>query len=269
MFHRPIWTALLPGSHPLWVAARYGGHAKEKVMSSSSFAPKPLQVAAAVVGNALEWYDFIVFGFFAVVIGRLFVPTESLYASLLLTTSTFGVGFFMRPVRRHSARHLCRSSGTEGIAVADHRLDDSGHRNDRFCTDLCCHRHCSAHAHCARPLAARVFSRRRIRQCNVISHRNRAREAPWLLWFLANGRPRPGRAHRRVVGRLDHTRAGDRGARQLGLAYPFFCLVSSSDRWDFIFAAASTRLRLFSQHGADRNNKRRLARHSPHMSGRC
>jgi hypothetical protein len=62
--------------------------------------------------------------------------------------------------RRHSARHLCRSSGTEGSAVADHRLDDSGHRNDRFCTDLCCHRHCSALAHCARPLAARVFSRR-------------------------------------------------------------------------------------------------------------
>jgi MFS family permease len=67
-------------------------------MSSSSFAPKPLQVAAAVVGNAFEWYDFIVFGFFAVVIARLFFPTESQYASLLLTTSTFGVGFFMRPV---------------------------------------------------------------------------------------------------------------------------------------------------------------------------
>jgi len=51
-----------------------------------------------VIGNALEWYDFIVFGFFAVVIGRLFFPAESQYASLLLTTATFGVGFFMRPV---------------------------------------------------------------------------------------------------------------------------------------------------------------------------
>src|SRR5215470_2881399 len=67
-------------------------------MSSSSFAPKPLQVAAAVIGNALEWYDFIVFGFFAVVIARLFFPAESQYASLLLATATFGVGFFMRPV---------------------------------------------------------------------------------------------------------------------------------------------------------------------------
>ena len=60
--------------------------------------PKPLQVAAAVIGNALEWYDFIIFGFFTVVIARLFFPAESQYASLLLTTATFGVGFFMRPV---------------------------------------------------------------------------------------------------------------------------------------------------------------------------
>src|ERR1700751_5202986 len=67
-------------------------------MSSSQIAPKPLQIVAAVIGNALEWYDFIVFGFFTVVIARLFFPTDSQYASLLLTTATFGVGFFMRPV---------------------------------------------------------------------------------------------------------------------------------------------------------------------------
>jgi MHS family proline/betaine transporter-like MFS transporter len=60
--------------------------------------PKPVQVAAAVIGNALEWYDFIIFGFLTVVISRLFFPAESQYASLLLTTATFGVGFFMRPV---------------------------------------------------------------------------------------------------------------------------------------------------------------------------
>lgn len=67
-------------------------------MSISQTPPKPLQIAAAVIGNALEWYDFIVFGFFTVVIARLFFPSDSQYASLLLTTGTFGVGFFMRPV---------------------------------------------------------------------------------------------------------------------------------------------------------------------------
>src|ERR1700728_844205 len=67
-------------------------------MSAIQSAPKPYQITAAVIGNALEWYDFIVFGFFAVIIAKLFFPSDSQYASLLLTTATFGVGFFMRPV---------------------------------------------------------------------------------------------------------------------------------------------------------------------------
>ena len=64
----------------------------------SKLAPKPIQVAAAVIGNALEWYDFVVFGSLTVIISKLFFPADSQYASLLLTTATFGVGFFMRPV---------------------------------------------------------------------------------------------------------------------------------------------------------------------------
>jgi MFS family permease len=67
-------------------------------MAPVETAPKPLQIAAAVVGNALEWYDFLAFGFFTVIISRLFFPSDTQYASLLLTTATFGVGFFMRPV---------------------------------------------------------------------------------------------------------------------------------------------------------------------------
>jgi MHS family proline/betaine transporter-like MFS transporter len=61
-------------------------------------ASKTTQIAAAVIGNAFEWYDFIAFGFLTVVIARLFFPTDNQYTSLLLTTATFGVGFFMRPV---------------------------------------------------------------------------------------------------------------------------------------------------------------------------
>ncbi|SAK96189.1 general substrate transporter [Caballeronia temeraria] len=55
-------------------------------------------VTAAVIGNALEWYDFTVFGFMTVVIARLFFPGSSDYSSILLTTATFGVAFVMRPV---------------------------------------------------------------------------------------------------------------------------------------------------------------------------
>ncbi|VXC52840.1 General substrate transporter [Burkholderia sp. 8Y] len=64
-------------------------------------AGRPLNVravSAAVIGNALEWYDFVVFGFMTVVIARLFFPSESDYSSVLLTTASFGVAFVMRPV---------------------------------------------------------------------------------------------------------------------------------------------------------------------------
>lgn len=56
------------------------------------------QILAAVIGNALEWYDFVVYGFLTVIISRLFFPSDSEYTSLLLAMATFGVGFFMRPV---------------------------------------------------------------------------------------------------------------------------------------------------------------------------
>ena len=56
------------------------------------------QVTAAVIGNALEWYDFIVYGFLSSIIARLFFPSDNEYTSLLMALATFGVGFFMRPV---------------------------------------------------------------------------------------------------------------------------------------------------------------------------
>ncbi|SSV46108.1 Proline/betaine transporter [Acinetobacter baumannii] len=50
------------------------------------------QVAAAVIGNALEWYDFIVYGFLSSLIARLFFPSGDEYTSLLMALATFGVG---------------------------------------------------------------------------------------------------------------------------------------------------------------------------------
>lgn len=56
------------------------------------------QILAAVIGNALEWYDFIVYGFFSTIIARLFFPAQNDYVSLMAALATFGIGFFMRPV---------------------------------------------------------------------------------------------------------------------------------------------------------------------------
>ena len=55
-------------------------------------------IAATVAGNALEFYDFLTYSFFAVYIGRAFFPTGNALGSLLLSLATFGVGFFTRPL---------------------------------------------------------------------------------------------------------------------------------------------------------------------------
>lgn len=53
---------------------------------------------ATLAGNTLEFYDFITYAFFAVYVGRAFFPTDSEFASLLLSVATFGVGFLTRPL---------------------------------------------------------------------------------------------------------------------------------------------------------------------------
>jgi MHS family proline/betaine transporter-like MFS transporter len=54
-------------------------------------------VTAASIGNTLEWFDFIIYGFFAVTIAKVFFPAGNDTASLLLTFASFGVTFVMRP----------------------------------------------------------------------------------------------------------------------------------------------------------------------------
>ena len=55
-------------------------------------------VAAVVVGNALEFYDFTVYAFFAVPIGEAFFPAKDPTSSLLASLALFGIGYVMRPV---------------------------------------------------------------------------------------------------------------------------------------------------------------------------
>lgn len=55
-------------------------------------------VISSSIGNALEWFDILIYGAFAVVIAKLFFPTDNETVSLLVTFATFGVSFFMRPL---------------------------------------------------------------------------------------------------------------------------------------------------------------------------
>ena len=56
------------------------------------------QVFAVVVGNGLEFYDFVTYAFFATQIGRTFFPSTTPGPSLLSSLATFGVGFLTRPL---------------------------------------------------------------------------------------------------------------------------------------------------------------------------
>jgi len=59
----------------------------------------PLRNVVAVgVGNALEFYDFITFSFFAIQIGHCFFPESETSHGLLYSLATFGVGFLTRPL---------------------------------------------------------------------------------------------------------------------------------------------------------------------------
>ncbi|ECL3018651.1 citrate-proton symporter [Campylobacter jejuni] len=49
-------------------------------------------------GNFLEMYDFVVYGFYAQIISRIFFPSNNEYTSLILSFVVFGLGALMRPI---------------------------------------------------------------------------------------------------------------------------------------------------------------------------
>ena len=55
-------------------------------------------IAASVVGNVLEWYDFAVYGYFAAAIGTAFFPSGDPVASVLASFGAFAAGFLARPI---------------------------------------------------------------------------------------------------------------------------------------------------------------------------
>ena len=55
-------------------------------------------VLAISIGNALEWFDFVIFGYFALAIAKQFFPADDLVSSLLMSLAVFGAAFVMRPL---------------------------------------------------------------------------------------------------------------------------------------------------------------------------
>jgi MFS transporter, MHS family, proline/betaine transporter len=55
-------------------------------------------IIAGMIGNALEWYDFALYGHFAIILSKHFFPAYDPYVGLIATYSIFAAGFVMRPI---------------------------------------------------------------------------------------------------------------------------------------------------------------------------
>lgn len=55
-------------------------------------------IGSCMIGNALEWYDFALYGYFATILSGLFFPSQDRFASLMATFGVFAAGFIMRPL---------------------------------------------------------------------------------------------------------------------------------------------------------------------------
>jgi MFS family permease len=70
------------------------------IATDVTLAPRatPRVVAAAVAGNAIEFYDFLCFAYFAVYIAGAFFPGGDDFTNLLKTLAVFWSGFLFRPL---------------------------------------------------------------------------------------------------------------------------------------------------------------------------
>jgi len=72
---------------------------------------------AGLVGEIMEWFDFTVYGFFALVIAAKFFPSENSFVSLMATFATFAIGFLMRPLGALVFGHIGDSIGRKKVLI--------------------------------------------------------------------------------------------------------------------------------------------------------
>ncbi len=63
-------------------------------------------IIAGMIGNALEWYDFSIYGYFVGAIGQHFFPRENHTAQLLAAFGVFAIGYMMRPIGGAVVGHI-------------------------------------------------------------------------------------------------------------------------------------------------------------------
>src|SRR5450631_849620 len=83
-------------------------------------------VAAAVAGNALEFYDFGLYAFFAVHVSKAFFPASMPPAGPAADAGGPRRGLRVPPAGRRRDWRLCRSTRTQAGHAVDDRADHRG-----------------------------------------------------------------------------------------------------------------------------------------------
>ena len=97
-------------------------------------------IAAAVIGNWLEFFDFTVYGFFAVIIGKLYFPSADPTTRVAAVVATFGVGLHHAAARQHVLGVYADREGRKAALNLTIMLMAVSARPDRLRADLCADR---------------------------------------------------------------------------------------------------------------------------------
>lgn len=68
-------------------------------------------IIAGLFGNALEWYDFLLYASFAPIFAEYFFPSHVSFISLMATFGVFAIGFLMRPLGGVLIGHYADNKG--------------------------------------------------------------------------------------------------------------------------------------------------------------
>ncbi|MDR2794416.1 MAG: MFS transporter [Holosporaceae bacterium] len=69
-----------------------------KKSNISEFEQMKKVIISCVAGSALEWYDFAIYGCFAVTIGKLFFPSNDAFQQIIASFGAFASGLIARPI---------------------------------------------------------------------------------------------------------------------------------------------------------------------------
>src|SRR5579875_2815235 len=67
-------------------------------LSDAGAPSRVMTITGGVIGNIIEWYDWTIYGLLSAVFAGQFFPQSDKIVALLLTLSTFALGFLMRPI---------------------------------------------------------------------------------------------------------------------------------------------------------------------------